>query len=624
MSLAGRLCREGFVLIGFLLLAVVQTGIDSDLGSRYQVTPDTTDFVWVLNWVSGHLLSSPGQVFEANAFFPSRHAVLFCEPVIGPALLVFPLRALTRNPVLLYNAAVLLSLALASHGVYRLALSFGVARSVALFAGAVTTYSPQQVTHLNHLNLIAITGFPFLILAVRRLLADPGPWPALAAAAAFAFGATTSGYHAFTGAFLGVLIAACEWRALKRPRVLAFGFLSAALALLVTWPYLSAFAEVKSAEQMTRGAATAVHYSVDLVRTFTTTNGRFWREVLPFDLKGAFPGIVVTVLAIAGVARGERRARRLALVIFVTFFTLSLGPMLRLAGRSVGWLPTAVLYEHVPFFDAIRHPNTFLVPAWFGLGLLSALGATALRLPRRPLAWAAIAALGVLESLSVPPPRIARPLPVPPIYAHLAPQPEGAALVLPIDDPQEHIRWWSVFDERPRVNGQGAFEPERYGVLYRAIRRRWSEERAEGLDDELLKPLLVHYPIAYAVVHSWAPAGLRWNLERTPRVFEHIAETGDGDRLYRVHRRGRGAEIRRAYRDDQLREGRLNLELRGPAGGRLVVLLEGLRLAEVPLTGRRQQAIVALPRPARRGMSLFVLRLEGRDGEIELEGISAS
>src|SRR4051812_43578180 len=42
---------------------------------------------WIMAWVAHQLPRAPGQLFEANIFFPARHALAFSEPLIVPALL---------------------------------------------------------------------------------------------------------------------------------------------------------------------------------------------------------------------------------------------------------------------------------------------------------------------------------------------------------------------------------------------------------------------------------------------------------------------------------------------------------------------------------------------------------
>jgi len=244
--------REAAVLLGFLALAAVETGLFSSLGSRAFAGPDPVIDIWTLHWVATHLLRDPARVFEGNIFFPAHDTVLFSDPLVGPALLVQPLLPFTSNPVLLYNAAVLSALALTSHGLWRLTKALGADGLSALLPGIAVPYCAHQLRHLTQLNLAAICGLPWLLLALLRLLERPGWRTAAATALAFAWQAGTSGYQAFTCAVLSLTVAAWGFRALARPRTIAFALLAALLAGGLLAPYIAGFLRLDAADRMER------------------------------------------------------------------------------------------------------------------------------------------------------------------------------------------------------------------------------------------------------------------------------------------------------------------------------------------------------------------------------------
>ena len=209
--------REALILAGFTLMALLRTGLTGDLGSQFFAGVDTVQDVSILNWVASHLVTDRSRLFEGNTFFPSHDAILLSDPLLGPAALVLPLRLFTSNPVLLYNAAVLLVLVGASWGFYRLAWRLSGDRRAALLAGFAIPYLPQQTHHMTHLNLVTLAGFPFLLLGLLELLERPRPAVALLTGVAFAFQAGTSGYWAFSCTFLCLVVAAWSWRSLRRP-----------------------------------------------------------------------------------------------------------------------------------------------------------------------------------------------------------------------------------------------------------------------------------------------------------------------------------------------------------------------------------------------------------------------
>ena len=232
-----RRSREAAVLGACALLAVLYSGLWSDLRTHFRAGLDPVQDAWILSTVTRNLLTQPHQVFEGNLFYPSYDSVLYADPLLGPAVLVLPLRLFSDNGALLYNAALLLGLTLASYGFYRVALRLWGDPRAALFPAIAIPYTAQQMHHLemSHIPYLSIAGFPFLMWALLELLERPGWKPALATGLAFAFQAGTDGYYAFCCVFLSLVFAAWAWRRLREPHtwtyVAAAGVLGAVLIL---------------------------------------------------------------------------------------------------------------------------------------------------------------------------------------------------------------------------------------------------------------------------------------------------------------------------------------------------------------------------------------------------------
>src|SRR3954465_3812338 len=67
---------------------------------------------WIMAWVAHQLPRAPSQLFNANIFFPARHALAFSEPLIVPALLGAPVAWAGGSPVLVMNLMVIAGFAL--------------------------------------------------------------------------------------------------------------------------------------------------------------------------------------------------------------------------------------------------------------------------------------------------------------------------------------------------------------------------------------------------------------------------------------------------------------------------------------------------------------------------------
>jgi hypothetical protein len=598
----------------FLLLAAYKSGLWRDLRTHVFAGPDPLKDVWVLDWVARHL-HRPGLVFEGNHFYPSHDAILFNDPMLGPALFAAPVRAAGGGSVFAYNVAVLLALAVASFGFYALARRLGADRGAALLPAVTVPYMPPQMQHLSHLNLLAITGFPFLVLGLLRLLRAPSVAVALATGSVFAWQASTSGYWAFAGALLALVIVAWGAPALARPRVLAGLALTAATAAGWVWPYVRGFRALRATEAaLARGTADRADLSLDLVSGLWGTGAWIWQRAMPGPGDGAtlaFPGLVIVVLAAVALRSGRRREVALLGAIALVFWMAALGPRVKALGHDVGPAPLA-LAEGIPLFDAMRHPATFVTLTLAALGLLAALGASALGLGRR--AWAAVlvAGLALLEADTVPHRRVAVPKVAPPVYASLASLPPGAALELPLGFEEDSVRqWWSLQHGRSIVNGVGAFMPDRYVRLMRLVDKEWMAAAPATLEDTgALRYLKHQFPIQYVIVHADAPDSLRAAAASTPSLVPLVAAEG-GALLFRLDRGGAGRVLRRAFRDDQFHEGRIAARLRGAAGTTARATFNDAVLGQVALGPDAAETAWAVAPLLRRGLNTLVLTAEG-------------
>jgi hypothetical protein len=595
----------------FLGLAVLQTGIGLDAGSALFVGPDPVTDTWSLRCVSGNLLERPTELWEGNNFFPARDAVLFSEPFLGPALLVAPLRLLTTNPVLLYNVAVLLVLVLASYGCFVLARRITADAGASLLAGILVPYSAHQTYHLNHLNILTIAGFPFLLLGLLLLLERPGPGPAALASLAFAFEAGTSGYHAFSCVFLCLVVAAWGWRALCSRRGLFWAAVAALLAALLLSPFILGFLRIQELRETARAVEENVYYSVDLGRDVLRSRSLLWRWLLRSPGRPLFPGLVALAFASIAVVRRWDPLTRLLLLLAAFFLLLSLGPELRFKGQSLFSLPFRPLFEHLPLFNAGRHPETYVVPAFLALGLLAARGVAASGASRRPWVLALVLLLAAGESLIKRPKREVKETRLPEVYAWLQSQPRGALLEVPFEESE--WQWWSLLHGMPIVNGLGAFEPNDQVALFQRASHEWRQQPASDMEERpSLRFLKERFPIRYVVVHRDAPEEYRRNLDATTRSFELVHQGPAGDRVYRLRRGGEGSELRRAFRDDQLRAGLVSATVRGPAGASVVADLNGEPCGRLLLDASPGGLELTAPGARiRRGLNAWRFRLEG-------------
>ena len=588
--------REAAVLAFCALLAVLYTGLWSDLGTHFRAGNDPVQDAWILSTVTRNMLTQPQRLFEGNIFYPSYGSVLYADPLLGPALLVLPLRAVTDNGALLYNAALLLGLTLASYGFYRVALRLWDDPRAALLAAIAIPYTSQQMHHLElaHIPYLSIAGFPFLMLALLALMERPGWKPALATGLAFAFQATTDGYYAFCCVFLAALFAAWAWRRFAERRTWMWALAAAAIGTALVLPYVIGFARLQQEADMTRGLDWALRYSTDLGISLFRSHSLLWHRLLSGpELPGGplFPGLAVVVMAALGVRRCPGPYRTLLLLVGGVFFLLSLGPVLRVGGESVLPLPFKLLWDHVPFFNAMRHPITFAVPAMMALGLLACGGLARSDLAARPATLGLVLLLAIGETLIPRPARQDRGREMPEAYTFLQGLPRGGILELPFEGNYTY-EWWAIRHDLPLINGETGFEPKRYAQLHHLITKEWDRRPAhQDMEDwASLGFLKGQFPVRYLVLHANASGWTRSHVDATPRTFELLRETAQGDRVYRVRRSGQGASLKRRFRDDQLRGAAVVARVKGAPGTILAVSLNDNAIGRTVLTADEREA----------------------------------
>lgn len=399
--------------------------------------------VYYLRWVT-HALTTPGvRLLDASIFAPYTGTLALGEYMPAYAVLALPAIALTGSPVVAHNVVVAAAYTLAALGGAALAARLTGAAGPALLAGLAFAYSPRLLHQAHNVQTLSAFWFPWLFLALERFLERP-TWAAAAVLAGVWLGLALSSMIAFAyaGVSAGVfLVVAVAWggRRLARPHLLRLAAAGVpAVALLAA--YLAPYRALAREWRLGRALAEVERYSAapgdvlgvppeHLVHRLVGIG-----HVVDLDREALFPGLAVLALATAGlaaVARGPGGLRP-AFLPYVAMAgatgMLALGPTLETPWGP--WpLPYRLLYAVVPGFDAIRTPRRFVGFLALGLALLVAAGAARalgrLNPARRRVVLAAVAALILVESISVPFPGAVRrldPAELPEVYRWLGTQ----------------------------------------------------------------------------------------------------------------------------------------------------------------------------------------------------------
>jgi hypothetical protein len=531
------LLAESAVVVFFLALAALYTRpLASHLFDRMPAGSDPLISLWNVSWLSSHLLR-PG-LFEGNIFHPFPHAILHSDLSMGTAILVAPLRPLLRDPVPLFNAAVLIALAFSGWAFHALVFALSGSRSAGLLSGVLATFGSHQMSHAYHLNLISTAWIALFVLGLFRLVDRPGWRPALLAGLGFGLSAMSNGYYAVACVIVALVFAAVYARPLLDRRRLGATVLATVVATALLWPFVSAFLSMRRDEgdALRRDPALSEEMAFRPARDLGS-RGYLYRQALGGGGQQLFPGVLTLALAALCIIR-RRPASVFLAVASMALLLVALGPRTSFMGQAVP-LPYDVL-SRLPLLESMRHPYTFAAVATFLLAVMAGLGWASLAASGRRSAGAAIVAAAILETFG--PGLAVRPVPpgVPPAYVHLAALPPGAALDLPVLEPETML--WAARHGLPMVNGFGAFTPLYTATLHRYVRRHWMRRPPEDVDAS--KPTLFlrrEFDARYVIVPIGRRPGLRAlaaAFDRS-RSFRLVVEVEDGDRIYEVQREER-------------------------------------------------------------------------------------
>jgi hypothetical protein len=452
---------------------------------------------------------------------------------LGTAVLVLPLRLFTTEPLVLFNLATLIALAFGGWAFH--ALVFGLTRQrwAGLLAGLLAAFSPEQLAHVFHLNLLSVGWLALFLLGLHRIVERPSVSAVLLTGVSGALNAQSSGYYAVSAAVLALLFVAFHARPLRTPRTGGALLAAAGLALLLTFPYIHEFHELRDEQGgLRRPLPMSVQMSFQPGKDLGST-GYVYGRILGAQ-EGLFPGLVILALVPVALRRGGRPAWYFATSAAVLVL-LSLGPQLALFGYTLP-LPYRWLFD-IPPFDSMRHPFTFAAVALMLLAVLAGIGWSRLSIAAKPWAGPVVLVLAALETLSPPPDVVPIPPGVPPAYQLLESMPPGAILEVPLFAPQTVL--WAARHGRPVLNGAGAFAPLQTLTLDRYIQNHWMESAPADADTERPTPYLVgRFPVRYVIL----PAVRIRHLEDVAPAFERsrtyhlVAVASDGDRIYEVRR----------------------------------------------------------------------------------------
>ena len=497
-----------------LLLAVVHTWPLALAPGRHSRNDngDAQLNEWIMAWIAHTLPRDPAHLFEGNIFYPAHDSLAFSEPLVVPAIMGAPLAWAGASPVLVHNVVLIAGFALTAFAGVLLIEAWTGDVLAGLLTGSMIAFNTHTLTRTAHIQGVHLYGLPLALLATERVIRSSARsrerggesgrdsswrWAAVLAGSLVVL-AYTSGYLIVFGAIMiaiAVLALAPEWIGRAKvmlPRLAAAAAGAAAIVLPLSIPYARVAREqhmVRTLDIVTAYSATLKGYLATAGRLhFATWSGRFFRD--PVD--SFFPGFVVLLLAIAGVALGVRHREwrgRIAMLAAVgaAGVLLSLGT----ATPVYGWV-----FAAFPPMRGLRAAARFGVLFLLAVAALGGIG-LALWKPRRSIAIALVV-LANAESLRAPF-EYRDFTGIPAVYRLLADEPGKVVLVEQPFFPREAIFenapyvLNSTAHWKPLMNGYSGYTPDTYQryadtFWYFPDERAFTAMKAAGVTHVMVHP----------------------------------------------------------------------------------------------------------------------------------------
>jgi hypothetical protein len=497
---------------------------------------DAEQAEWTLSWIAHALRTDPRHLFDGNIFWPERQTLAYSDPLITPALFALPIRALGGSPVLAFNIAVLVGLALTGWAAWFVAWRWTGSATAALTAGALAAFNVHLLTRLPHIVAAHSWTLPLTFYFADRVATDRRPRDAAALALCVTATAANSLYWlALAGIIVGVtmIVHARRWRgALVTGAAAAAGLI---LALPVLWPYveLAKSGATRPLESIVQFSATPAGYLASTTRLDHGWTSPFYTH----DVDVFFAGVAALVLAVVGAMAAwrtrESRARMTTLALVATIgVVLSFGPASTIYRWAYAWIEPLRGLRAVARFGYL-----------YLLGVAFAAGYGVAAIERRVTSWRArgwIAGLALaavtIEAWSAP--ILTLPFTgIPPIYTLLADAPDPVRLVeLPFYPPDGmpgngEYELNATAHWKPIMNGTSGATPDSYrehAASFWFFPQDWAIDAIE------------HAGATHVMVHlekftKKEGDDIRQALRRRPELWL-VATDSRGHRLYEVVR----------------------------------------------------------------------------------------
>ena len=414
----------------------------------------------------------PMHLFDANIFYPAKHALAFSEHVFTLSMMGAPLLWLGASPVLVYNLLLLAGFTLTGWVTSLVVHRWTGDWTAGILAGSVMAFNAHSLTRLPHLHASHMEFMLLTLLALDRVLRQPTTGNALLLAVSFVLQALTSNYHMVFTLFAiaaAVAVRPSDWTGPRFRPVARALLIAGAVSAACIFPFLLPYYRARVDYGLTRSLEEVSTYAASL-DDYLSTAGRLhysiWSEEFTNRAGTAlFPGVLPLGLALVTITSDtivrDLRAR-MCLAIGIVGFLLSFGTSL--PGYSL-------LYRAIPLLQGIRGTDRLGYLVIVAVAILSGYGLAFLRTRWSGRPWLLAVSIAAIVVVNVEawraPIGTTRFEGISPIYNRLATAGRAVVIEFPFYPHRTYFlnapymlnstRHW-----KPLINGYSAFAPQSY------------------------------------------------------------------------------------------------------------------------------------------------------------------
>ena len=257
------LAYTGLVLLLFHdLFGRFSTAVPHDLG-------DPLLSAWIL-WWNAYRVPFLGSWWDGLSFFPGTGSLALSDHRVGLALIASPILWMGGTPALAYNITLLASFVLCALAAHALAWTLTGSHAAGAVSGLIFGFNPFRISHIAHLELLAVFWLPLALLALHRYVAGYERRWLFAFAACWALQGLSSGYYLFYSAPLVGLWAI--WFARGEPwRGIGAILLACVATVLALLPVLLGYRAIQEQLNLSRSFAEIESFSADITGILSAT-----------------------------------------------------------------------------------------------------------------------------------------------------------------------------------------------------------------------------------------------------------------------------------------------------------------------------------------------------------------